>query len=242
MVVKRTWRRVLRGGAWVDEGVLSRLWEDPDGLVASGTPVKEGDRTTIVRVGRGEGPGGEGGGAWILKRFNRKGALHTTVHAGMRLRAAWCWRNAARLEAAGIRTARAGAMLEERFGPLRGRSFFLSEAVEGRPLLDAARDAGLDETGLRGLATRFGEIWRRLGEARMAHGDMKATNFIVEPDGGIAVIDLDGMRRVAPGPWWTRSRAKDRRRFLRNWEDPSVNPATALAFRDAIERASGRGG
>ena len=74
-------------------------------------------------------------------------------------------------------------------------------------------------------------MWQDLGALRLGHGDMKATNFIVDPAGKLWLIDLDGMRRYRTGPLLRAERRKDLARFMRNWQE---RPEVAAIFRARI--------
>ncbi len=193
--------------------------------------MKAGDRTTIVLIWSGQGE------RFALKRSNLKGPLHTAVHLFMRSRARWSWRNAAMLRAAGLHTPRPLALVEARFRPLRLHSFLLTEWVEGEPLSSWIQ-SHRELTARHHIVQKIADLWQRMGELRIAHGDMKATNFIVRPDGEIAIVDLDGMRRhwIAPRFWYERW--QDHRRFLRNWQD---QPEVQALFRDALNTSGPRG-
>ena len=171
-----------------------------------------GDRSTVVRI--------EGGGlAYVLKRYNLKGPLHTMGHAFLRSRAMWSWRNSLTTYQAGLPSPCPRAALEMRFGPIRMVSYFLCDYVEGTTLFDLVRDHNPKPDQLEELAMRFSQIWQGLGRLRLTHGDMKATNYIVDSERKIWMLDLDGMRRRRMGLIWKRQREKDRRRFMKNWQD-----------------------
>jgi len=227
---RRSFDRLLIAANDLPSPLRDALWDHPDRLVDAGHPVKDvpGDRCTIVRLDRDDR-------SFILKRYNRKGALHSASHAVLRSRARWSWLNAHRLIDAAIPTPPPLAMLEERLGPLRGRSFLVTSYVDGEPLKEwiAARPDEINR--LEAVAERFGEIWRRLGRARLGHGDMKATNFIVDPQENLWLVDLDAVRRYPPGPWLARARRRDRERFLRNWRD---RPEVEAAFHARIDTAA----
>ena len=63
------------------------------------------------------------------------------------------------------------------------------------------------------------------GELRAGHDDMKAANFIVDADGHVWMIDLDGMRLGLPGPLFRRVRRLDHACFMRNWKENAVAAA-----------------
>ena len=229
---RRSWARRLIADSALDQALLERLWRDPNALVKSGEMMKDGDRCTLVRLT-------SAGRRFVLKRYNRRGWVHTAAHWLLRSRARWCWLNAGRVRDANLLTPRNLAMLETRFGPLRDRSFLLHEYIEGQMLLDAAHDPTATAQRLDALAIEFARIWRSLGRARLGHRDMKATNFIVDQQDRIWLIDLDGMR-VHRSKWlFARRRRKDLERFMRNWHD---RPEAARAFRariDTIEPPAG---
>lgn len=188
--------------------------------------LKDGDRSTVVRLRRDDGD-------FVLKRYNRKGPVHTATHLLLRSRAAWCWRTGRRLEEVGLRTPRPLAYVERRLGALRFESWLLTPFVDGRTLLEVVQGDPSAEALAR-HAEDFGAIWRTLGALRAGHDDMKATNFIVDEAGRLWLIDLDGMRLGLRGAWFRRARRKDRARFMRNWQG---HPRVAEAFRARLGTA-----
>ncbi len=210
VVLRRSFSRVSWHDADLDAALFDEFRRDPDRLLSGGTMLKDGNRSTVVRIDRGDR-------VYTLKRYNRMGAIHSAVHLFMRSRARWNWINGRRMQAAGLCAPRPYACLERRFGPLRCASYFLCEFVEGDMLLELVRDGRLESDGLRQVADQFSRIWKTLGDLRISHGDMKATNFIVDRQRRLWMLDLDGMRRQWGGWWWKRQRAKDRARFMKNW-------------------------
>ena len=61
-------------------------------------------------------------------------------------------------------------------------------------------------------------LFARLAEARLSHGDLKASNFLCSGD-ELCVLDLDAMRRHDSEAAWRKAWQKDRARFLRNWPE-----------------------
>jgi hypothetical protein len=225
---------MMRSAAGAPADLAERLWNDADGLMRDGVTIKAGDRTTIVVVERDDR-------RFILKRANLRGFLHTVLHLPLRSRAMWTWLNSARLEEAGILTPKPRVLFEERWGPFRLRSYLLSDAVDGQSLLEFVRSKSGDDAALETVADHFADVWRGLGRLRLAHRDMKATNFLVDRGGQIWLVDLDGMRRWPRGfdSLFIRARARDRERFLRNWQD---RPEVAAVFRARIDTDARPGG
>jgi hypothetical protein len=224
-VIERSFRRLVRRHRDLPAALAGRLRDEPDRLVESARAIKDGDRCTVRRIDTAAGP-------LVIKRYNRRGPIHSVAHAIVRSRAAWSWRSAHRLLEAGLRTPRPRAMMEERWGPFRGRSFLLADFVEGAPLIEAAK---ADAARVAPLAAEFATLWEGLGRVRAVHGDMKATNFLVDAAGRIWIVDLDAMRFHPPGPLFRRERAKDRERFLRNWRGGGFAPEVEAAFRARID-------
>jgi tRNA A-37 threonylcarbamoyl transferase component Bud32 len=178
---------------------LLPLLADEAELFSRGEMLKSGNSATVVRV--------DGPTRCVVKRFNIKSPAHGVrrmLRLMPRYRRAWVWGQLLRfLE---IPTARPLALLERRYGPLRGVAFLIQEDLAGEHLLAEVSERGLTDarceeiTGLLGLLKRAG----------ISHGDMKATNFVIHRD-RVHLIDLDAMRFDAGG-----SRA-DVQRFLDNW-------------------------
>jgi hypothetical protein len=125
----------------------------------------------------------------VIKRYNLKGpwhALRRALKPTARFRRAWL--NGQRLQFLDIPTARPLALVERRFGPLRGVAYLVMEDLGDRDLGIEVAVGGLTEVRLAQVAALF----RALGAAGLTHGDTKASNFLVTAD-GVAVIDLDAM-------------------------------------------------
>lgn len=210
----------------LDIGLVEKLRTNPDSLIAQGEMLKDGDRSTVVCLKWDDA-------TYVLKRYNLKGKLHTFRHLPIRSRARWCWNNAVQLVRFNIPSPTPIAMVEERFGPFRVRSYFLCNYIEGNSLVDWIKSHESDKDAIHRIAGSFSEIWKVLGENRIGHGDMKATNFIVDSEEKIWLVDMDGMRIHPPGPTFNRARKRDMERFLRNWQS---QPAVADIFRTLIDK------
>lgn len=208
------------------ESLVNPLWSDPDGLIRRGEILKDGDRCTVVALDAG-------GRRYVLKRYNLKDVLHTAVHTLMRSRARWCFGSSARMISRGFLTPLSVAMLEERWGLLRFRSYLLTEWVEGEPLDERARRQGPSE--LAPIAAEMGALWRALGDARIGHGDMKASNFLIDVHGRVWMIDLDGVRFALPPGLFERQRRQDRWCLLRNFDD---RPEVKSLFESALDAST----
>lgn len=117
------------------------------------------------------------------------------------------WRNARRLERAGLRTPMVVLCLDRRFGPFHDGSYLFTEWVDARPSDDYLADP---EIPYRDKALVLGRMIRAMGqlhEAGLAHRDLKARNMLVDREGQIIFIDLDDVRHA----WLPRLRRRDAR-------------------------------
>ena len=207
--------------------LVEAMWSDPDHVLESGSIFRAGDRSTIAAVTLAGVDG-------ILKRSHTRGLGHAVRHALQRSRARRSWEYARRVAHAGLLTPRPLAILEARRGPWRRVSYLMTERIHSGVALHkwVAEHSG-PSGAIEGIARQFGCVWRILGEARLTHGDMKAANLLVDPSGMIWLVDLDGMRHHSTSLGWSRARERDRRRFLRNWQE---FPAVMSTFQNHLDR------
>ncbi len=232
----RSMSRVMWHVGELPAALVDRLWSTPDEVLSRGHMLKDGDRSTVVRVALDstseDASRSNADRHCTLKRYNLKSPLHTAMHMPLRSRARWSWLNGRRLIKAGLPTPAPLACVEERrHGLLRLRSYLLTTFVPGRSLLDTIHSGEVDAAELASLAKQFARIWQTLGQLRAGHGDMKATNFIVDPQGKLWLVDLDGLRIHRSGVLLRRERRHDLVRFMRNWQD---RPEVAAVFRARI--------
>ena len=216
----RHWRIIHQQGAPPE--LLRSVVTDLDGLLGLGATLKDRGRCTIVRLPA------VGGGDWTARRYKTKGPGHTAAHWFLRSKARWYWQNATLLMQAGLATPEPVICAEERWmGVLRMGSLFITRYVEGQSLWEMVAAAGLVGEKLREVAGQFGLAWETLGRLGVSHGDMKATNFIVDAENRLWMIDLDSMRVHSNRLVLARRRRQDLERFMRNWKG---HPAVAAAF------------
>jgi len=223
---RRSLSRVMWHVETVEADLLDRLWSDPDAVISTASAMlKDGDRCTVTKL---ESPPA----AFTLKRYNLKSTLHTAIHMPLRSRARWSWLSGRKLIKAGLPTPMPLAEIEERrHGLLHLRSYLLTEFIPGRSLLDLVQSSELIGEPLAEIARQFVRIWQTLGQMQAGHGDMKATNFIVDPHGKLWLIDLDGVRIHHTTTLLRRERRNDLTRFMRNWAE---RPDVAAVFRARI--------
>lgn len=219
---------VVREGAlrgWLDRGLaphlVERLRRDPDGLLAAGTVLKDGPSATVVALEEG---------TLVLKRYRFPDPLRALRRAPRRSRARLAFRAALRLEALGVGVAAPLAVIERRRLGLCSASWLLSAGLPGRDAGALLADAALDDAARRQLVDALLDVVARLQRERIVHGDLKATNFLVDAN-AVRLLDVHALTRVRrPGDGRLR---RDRRRFLRNLEPWPDLLARARAHLDA---------
>lgn len=219
---KRNKRRYMVFRKASTSAELTALLEDPDALIADGAKVLKRGRSSTVGVIT------LGNKRVVIKRYNMKNIWHRLRRAVRRTRAATSWHNSNMLGFYGIDTTPPLAFLEWRFGPIRGRSYFISEYVEGTRAHEFFDSGKLDEDEMRAAAQALKESLNGMARFRIAHGDLKATNIIFS-SGKPVFTDLDAMRQYRTEFWYRRARRKDAERLLLNWRE---KPEIQALFRD----------
>jgi len=206
------------------DGSVASLIEDIDGQFERGVVIKAGNTATVARLYID-------GTAFVIKRYNIKSWRHRLARVWRPTRAQRAWQNAHRLRLLGIPTFAPVALIEYRFGPLRGGAYLIMRDVDGIDLRER-----FSHGHIQPLVALFGDLLR----AGLVHGDTKATNFI-DVAGAIHLIDLDAMR----APWTRRGlrrgAAADLERFIANWpESATIRAALTRAFAPLTAASSAR--
>lgn len=225
----------IREGAWSgmyskqsDPALVECFFKNPDAWMAEGRRLKSGNTCTVQHISLGEQ-------SYVLKRYNRKTwwiRLRRSLSAS---RACRSWSNGWLLNLCHIPTARPVAFAEERGFP-RGMSYLLMEAIDGELLPDYVEQHAGNVERMKTLVEQAGRIWDLLGRIRAVHGDLKATNWMVDEAGQVFLFDLDSFCCGLTQAAFRRGRNKDMRRFLKNW---AANPLIADSFRRRMETKKG---
>jgi tRNA A-37 threonylcarbamoyl transferase component Bud32 len=217
-VCQRSWRKyIVYSRELSKEGILPLL-NDPDTFMAKGRLLKAGNTCTLALVTAG-------GLSLVIKRYNIKNTWHAIKKCPRPSRAWKSWRNAHRLNLLGIPTPRPVAFVENRWGPLRSKAYFITEYIDADNLNHLIHSGKAKDDSLKDVIQKFVETLRQFADASLSHGDLKATNFLVDAD-KISITDLDAMREHHFR--WTHRRAfrKDCQRLMENWKGmPDIEKA-----------------
>jgi len=168
----------------------------------------------------------------VIKRYNIKNIWHALKLSISQSRAAKSWANAHRLQLLNVATAKPLALIEERFGCLKRRAYFLAEFIDAP---DIAEFFGLsmDTEVKQKVAYETALLFYKLNLLKISHGDCKASNIKIV-DGKPVLIDLDSMQAHTYSWWFETKHIKDLKRFMQNW---AKAPDTATIFRQAFMQA-----
>lgn len=210
--VAACWNRftaVLRS----EQEALASLLAEPDSAFGDLPLLKDGGSSTVTQARVSNR-------TVVVKRYNIKNLSHWLSRFWRPSRAWHSWLAAWRLLFLGIATPRPLAVIERRVGPLRRQAWLVSEFCPGPDLFRHLGESGTavpDPQTADALLSTFSQ----LVNARISHGDFKATNLLWH-DGRVVLIDLDAMQAHTDEAQWRAAWAKDRARFIRNW--PADSP------------------
>lgn len=197
----------------ISPGLKEKLLKNPDqffeGLDGDDL-LKNGNTCTVVEVVEGER-------SYILKRYNQKSLGYRLRHLLMTSRALASWSNGHVLRLFGVSTPRPVACLLLKTGGLIRRGYLLMEKADAIPLSKVDHVRMSDPA--QKIPVAFAQIWWQLGVLDATHGDMKASNLMVDKAGCLTLIDLDSLEFHHSRSRKMRGVDKDMRRFMRNWEE-----------------------
>jgi heptose I phosphotransferase len=188
---------------------MKMLMENPDKAFSKEAHyLKKGDSTSVVLINLD-------GHRFVIKRYNILNLFHAVRRQFKKSRAKRSWESAHQLIALGIPTAKPIAMIEKRFGFLLGKAYYITEFVEGVSAKNYFA-SNKDEFTARKIVKYI----RLLRDAKISHGDMKATNIIINNDKPY-FVDLDATKKHASTNAFKRAFSQDIKRFMKNWHEDS---------------------
>jgi hypothetical protein len=207
----------------------SALWQgDVDRLLFTSVPLQVKDRCIVARY--------EDEGRSLVVKRNVWGGLGRTLRMAWRnssaRRCAWLGQH---LLEHGLPTPRPRAWIEQRLGPLKYRSYLLTDFVEGTTLYRFVRSGQASGDLLENLAEQVANIWQGFVKLGATHGDMKPENFIVDPDLRVWILDLERARIDGIARLKSQRPIADAETFLhiRGWHQ---QPEAREIFRGALSR------
>lgn len=216
------------GAGWIapcDEGVVAAIRAAAPRPPAGMSICKFGSRSVVGRYT-------PAGADLSLKYYYPRSFAKSVTYGILGSRASTSWTAAHALSFAGIPTAEPLALLEWRnAGMLLKKSLLVTRHVDGTPLNEFVKKHAEDEALLSEIACHLRGIFATMSRFRIAHGDLKATNILVDENGRVTFIDLDAVSVLTPENRWSARRERDIRLFRDNWTDiPSASRIFADVF------------
>jgi len=195
---------------------LKTLLENIDNFIAQNTTLLKNDETSTVALCEIDQQ------KMVIKRANTKGIVHFIRRLFQISRAQKNWDFARRLQDANILTFEPIAIVEERFGWFRGRSYFICSYLAGTDALHYFAHDACPQPNWPLVAQRIVLLLKALAKQKLYHQDLNLSNIILINDKP-HLIDLDSMRANRLGWSVEAIMRKLRRRFMENWgETPGV--------------------
>lgn len=165
---------------------IQTLCTNPDAYLAQSHILKSGHSATVglLEIDHKK---------YILKRYNRKNWLHFILRSLIPSRAAVSWRNGHLLLSYHLITPTPIALIEQRIGWFRGKSWLLLAYLEGETLMDYFQDHS-KQAKSKTFLTKLTQFIHILPTIQVSHGDFKAPNILIQKNQQLCFIDLDGMR------------------------------------------------
>ncbi|OUR84311.1 hypothetical protein A9Q82_00755 [Cycloclasticus sp. 46_120_T64] len=184
--VIKNWQQYCVYSREFDQASVEQFIDNPDKAIAQGEVLKSGRTAIVVKLELN-------GQNYVVKRYNKKSHLHQFARSLMPSRAAVSWKNGHLLEFNHIPTAKPLLMLENRWAAFRGRSYILTEYIEGCHAFDYFEsNQPFDER--EAVAVKINTLVKHLHLSGFVHGDLKAHNIWIKGNEPI-LIDLDGMQK-----------------------------------------------
>ena len=202
-----------------DSEAIRSFIEAPDQYVESHLDhyLKQGRSSTVAVVRFQER-------LFVVKRYNIKNLWKGVAHGWRRTRARQSWINAHRLLINGIKTAKPIILIENKFGPINLTSYFVTEYIPGPNIEKYLLTLSGNSNKRVAMVEKIRNIFQALRFHKLSHGDMKASNIIIDNDEPY-LMDLDSMRKHTIDSIFASRHERDKQRFLRNWH----NNETALS-------------
>lgn len=166
----------------------------------------------------------------VVKSFNTKSKIHFCRRLFQQSRASINWYYANKLLENNILTFEPIAMIEERYGLFKGKSYFICSYIQGIEALHYFAHGAKPIPEWETVAKNIGLMLQRLAQAGFHHRDLNLSNIILignQP----WLIDLDSMRQYRSS-WKKKHIARRaRNRFMENWDEtPEVSPKIIQIF------------
>lgn len=176
---------------------------------------------------------GESGEETILKYYYPSSQIRSVVYGLRGSRCMRSWNAGLAFRHIGVPTPAPLVVAEAHKlgGIMLGSSFLANRPAEGDALGDFIFLHGAGHPLVTAAAESLRESFLLMKEHGCVHGDLKANNLFLSPEGVVSFIDMDAAAWDLAPSAFTKLRAKDKARFLKNW---AGDPVAAKVFRNCF--------
>lgn len=227
----RSCTQFVRVRNWVWSGMVEREYATDTMRACLLTPhkffelpnkeyLKQGRSSTVIRVTFE-------GHTLVIKRYNMKNAIHRTRRLLRATRAACAWRLAHKLRLFCVATAKPIAYVEQNIAGIHGESYYITEYVSKQNIQDYL-NTHQDAASSKRMSLLIARLFRALKDLSISHGDLKATNILLDENKQPVLIDLDGAAEHVSSSGLHAAWRKETKRFLENFaETPELRDSFA---------------
>lgn len=170
---------------------MAKLLKNPDSFLDAATTQylknNPGERTTVGRVSLDDVN-------LVIKRYNIKNFWHRLKLWFRKSRAMTSWLNAHDLQKNNIPTVTPIAVIEKRFGILRGKAYFIYQFLEGESCNDYFVHRNDVTPQCEQILKKIVVILKQLKAAHLYQRDCQHNNMVIEGE-EVKLIDLDHMKK-----------------------------------------------
>lgn len=180
-------------------------------VIREGELLKNSDESLVARckIGAHE---------VVIKRYNTH-TIWSGIKQWFKVSPAYnAWFYAHWLIANNIPTPKPLAVVEQKIGLIRKRSYYIYNYLNFAPLSEVLLDKPIDSPEFKALEERIVNMFKALYKTNTHHDNFKITNFLVH-HGEIYMIDLDTVSYSLFPIIASRNFKKDKRDFLNNFKD-----------------------
>ncbi|MFP4257182.1 MAG: lipopolysaccharide kinase InaA family protein [Desulfobacterales bacterium] len=194
--------------------------KDPQGRV-----MKDDSAARVVAVGYNPH-------CLVIKQYNSKSGYKAISRSVRKSKAEKTWNNARYLRQEAIDTVEPVALVEDRLGFFRIRSFFVGVYIAGQEARSFFNDPSNTFPELSAAAEKIVESIFEFHSRGIFLGDTKDTNIVIRSE-RVYWVDLDAL--TVPGLKWIadRKRSRDWKIFFHNWRN---NEAVRQLFLELVRQ------
>lgn len=232
MKIIKTFNRYIQFERSFGEDAVLALLDNIERVMRSPWRILKDDRTSTVVVVEWNQE------KWVIKRANTKSIFHACRRAFLPSRASKNWKNAKKLQSINIQSLEPIAMLEERFGVLKKRSYFICRYIDAVDALHFFTHRFEPVQPWQTVAENICKMIETLAKHRVSHRDLNLSNILIKDEQPI-LIDLDAMQSYRFDFLAKRAAAKEKARFMENWDEtPSINSQIESLFERHLYKLS----